>query len=95
MGKATDKGLVPHDDPMFFNGPEFYSGPKSSESLKKTPSNTAGAMQEQSGSANAPETEAEGKELGAHRIARFKHQNEQMRKQSEDLLRLIGSTTRQ
>jgi hypothetical protein len=43
-----------------------------------------GATQANSGSANAPETEAEGEELGARRIAKFKHQNEQMRKQSKD-----------
>lgn len=97
MGKATYKGLVPQDDPMFFNGPELFSRSKSSESLTNTPSNMAGATRANPSSTNAPETEteAEGKELGAHRIARFKHQNEQMRKQSEDLLRPIPCTTRQ
>jgi hypothetical protein len=84
MGKATYKGLVPKDDPMFSTGPELFSRPESSKSSTSTQTNTAGAMQANSDSANAPETEAEGKELGARRIARFKHQNEQMRKQSED-----------
>jgi hypothetical protein len=95
MGKATYKGLVPQDDPMFFNGTELFSRPKSSESLTNTPSNMVGATRANPSSTNAPETEAEGKELGAHRIARFKHQNEQMRKQSKDLLQPIPCKTKQ
>ena len=83
MGKATYKGLVPKDDPMFLTGPELYSRLGSNESSTNTPSDTAGAPPANSGSATAPETEADGKDLGARRIAKFKHQNEQMRKQSK------------
>ena len=83
MGKATYKGLVPQDDPMFSTGPELFSRPESNESLTNTPTDTAGATPANSNLANAPETEADGKDLGALRIAKFKHQNEQMRKQSK------------
>lgn len=38
------------------------------------------STQENSGSATESEKEADGKDLGAKRIARFKHQNEQLRK---------------
>lgn len=92
MGKATYKGLVPKDDPIFLTGPEFISRPRSSESSTTSASGTTGATQANSGSATAPETEADGKDLGARRIAKFKHQNEQMRKQSEDLLGPIRCT---
>lgn len=80
MGKATYKGLVPPDDPMFLTGPELYSRPESTESSQTSASDMAGASPANSSSANAPETEAEGKELGAKRLARMKHQNEQLRK---------------
>lgn len=83
MGKATYKGLVPKDDPMFSTGPELFSRPESNESSTNTPADTTGATPANSNSANAPETEADGKDLGARRIAKFKHQNEQMRKQSK------------
>ena len=77
MGKATYKGLVPPDDPMFSGGFEMFSRPESSRSSKTSASDKTGVTQDPS---NSVETEAEAKELGARRIARFKHQNEQFRK---------------
>lgn len=79
MGKATYKGLVPPDDLMFSGKPEMFSRPESSRSSKTTVSDTTGATPAPSSSV---ETEAEAKELGARRIARFRHQNEQLRKSS-------------
>jgi hypothetical protein len=80
MGKATYKGLVPRDDPMFSTGPEVFSRLGSSESLKSSQKSTSGETTVESSSAtDLPETEAEGKELGARRIARYKHQTEQFR----------------
>ncbi len=72
MGKATYKGLVPPDDPMFSNGPEMFSRPESKPSSMTSASDTTGVTPAQSSSV---ETEADGKELGALRIARYKHQN--------------------
>jgi hypothetical protein len=83
MEKATYKGLVPQDDPMFSTGPELFSRPESNESSTSSPTATSGVTQESSASATALETEADGKDLGARRIAKFKHQNDQMRKQSK------------
>ncbi len=37
MGRATYKGLVPPYDPMFSTGPELFSRPESSASLRNTP----------------------------------------------------------
>lgn len=54
MGKATYKGLVPPDDPMFSNGPEIFSCPESNESSTTPQNATTGATQDQSSSATAP-----------------------------------------
>jgi hypothetical protein len=77
MGKLTYKGLVPPDDPMFSSGPEMFSRPESRPSSMTSVRDTTGATPAQSSSV---ETEADGKELGALRIARYKHQNAQLRK---------------
>lgn len=79
MGKLTYKGLVPPDDPMFSGGYEMFSRPESSRSSTASVSDTTGATPAPSSSV---ETEAEAKELGARRIARFRHQNEQFSKRS-------------
>jgi hypothetical protein len=83
MGKITLEGPVPKDDPMFLTGPELISRPGSNESSTTSAIGMTAATQANSDSANAPETEADGKDLGARRIAKFKHQNEQMRKHSK------------
>jgi hypothetical protein len=81
MGKATYKGLVPRDDPMFSTGPEVFSRLGSSESSKTSPKGTSGeAPVESSSAAESLMTEAEERQEGALRIARFKFQNEQLRK---------------
>ncbi len=81
MGKLTYKGLVPRNDPMFSTGPEAFSRLGSSESSISSPKSTSGETPSESSSAtDLPETEAEGKELGARRIARYKHQTEQFSK---------------
>lgn len=41
MGKITWEGPVSPDDPMFSNGPEFFSRPESKPSTKNTPPNPA------------------------------------------------------
>ncbi len=54
MGKATYKGLVPQDDPMFSTGPEIFSRPESNESSTTSQKVTTGATHDQSSSAIAP-----------------------------------------
>ena len=77
MGKATYKGLVPPDDPMFSGGPQMFSRVESKPSPVTSVSVTAGATPVQS---SLVETQADGKEVGALRIARYKHQKEQFSK---------------
>jgi len=48
MGKVTDKGSVPPDDPMFFGGPRMFSPRPSSQSTKTSPSATGRATQSDS-----------------------------------------------
>lgn len=43
MGKATDLGLVPPDDPMFSSGPEVFSRLGSNGSSTNSASDTTGA----------------------------------------------------
>lgn len=69
MGKITLRGPVPKDDPMFSGGAELYSRAGSS-----APADAKRAQE--------PEVVDE-KADGEHRVAKFKHQNEQMRKQSK------------
>ena len=45
MGKATYKGLVPRDDPMFSGGVEIFSRLGSSKSSTTSAPSTAGATQ--------------------------------------------------
>ena len=51
MGKATFKGFVPPDDPMFSTGPEIFSRHESSASSPSSATSTDGATQDQSSSA--------------------------------------------
>jgi hypothetical protein len=81
MGKATYKGLVPRDDPMFSTGPEVFSHLGSSESLKTSPKGISGETPVNSDLSGEPSlAPEEEKQEGALRIARFKHQNEQLLK---------------
>lgn len=81
MGKATYKGFVPPDDPMFSTGPELISRRASTPSFETSPSATTGATRAMSDSAPS-ETEQDGKEQGALRLARWRHQNEQLKRKS-------------
>lgn len=80
MGKITFKGLVPKDDPMFSTGPQLFSRPGSSESSTTSASATAGTMPAASTSAKKDETTPDEKADGALRLAKFRHQNEQLKK---------------
>jgi hypothetical protein len=83
MGKLTIIGSLPPDHPIYSGGPEIFSRPESNKSSTTTANATAGETQDKSASAvNQPETEADGKELGALRLAKMKHQNAQLRKGS-------------
>jgi hypothetical protein len=79
MGKFTDKGLVPPDDPMFSTGPELFSRRGSSASSTTSASATDGATQAPSTSATkrAPESVNEQAD-GAYRLAKMQHQNKQL-----------------
>ncbi len=55
MGKATYKGLVPRDDPMFSTGPEVFSRLGSSESSRTSPKSTSGETPVESSSAIEPD----------------------------------------
>jgi hypothetical protein len=59
MGKATYKGLVPSDDPMFSGGPQMFSRPESKPSSMTSASDTTGATPEQSSSFATEAMEAE------------------------------------
>ncbi len=67
MGKITLEGFVPQDDPMFSSGPELFSPPEFSLSLKSSAIAKTGATQANSSSANAPETEQDGIRAEAQR----------------------------
>lgn len=80
MGKLTYKGFVPKDDPMFSTGPKLFSRRESTPSSPTSASATDGEMPAKSGSVET-ETEQDEKKQGALRLARWRHQNEQLKKQ--------------
>jgi hypothetical protein len=74
MGKATYKGLVPRDDPMFSTGPEVFSLLGSSESSSSSQKSTSGETPVESSSAVEPlmtETEEDGFRAQELRIAKL------------------------
>lgn len=72
MGKATYKGLVPKDDPMFSTGPELFSRSASNASSTNTPIDTDGTRQANSGPATEQVDE---KADGEFRIVKYLHRN--------------------
>jgi hypothetical protein len=83
MGKATYKGLVPKDDPMFSSGPELWSHPGYDKYSTSTPTSTDGETPEGSSQNYRPdETEEDNTRLGALRLRKMQHQSESFRIQS-------------
>lgn len=73
MGKATFKGFVPPDDPMFTGGFELFSIRPLSAFLATPPPTAAGAPQDVSAPPNAEvETEQDGIKAEALRRARVR-----------------------
>ena len=91
MVKIIDAGFKKPTDPDPFSGGfETYSPPRSMRSTNDTSATTSGAATRSPKEAptsdsrddldpNRPETEEDGERAGALRMARWKHQNAQLR----------------
>jgi hypothetical protein len=84
MGKATYKGLVPQDDPMFSTGSELFSRPAPNAFSTNAPREMDGARQANSGPATEQVDE---KADGEFRIAKYLHRNPEKMREALDNLR--------
>ena len=83
MGKITDLGLVPKDDPMFLNGPQLFSRRESNRSTTTSASATDGAAPAQTSKAPAQENLEKKRQL-AEKFAKMTP--EQLGKLYDDLM---------
>lgn len=84
MGKATYKGLVPKDDPIFSTGPELFSRPAWNASSTNSPSDKGETRQANSGPATEQVDE---KADGEFRIAKYLHRNPEKMHEALEKLR--------
>ena len=80
MGKIISRQSAGPDDPIFSGGLTTSSVPGSKKATKASPNDkdkTGDALHQD---VNRVETEEDGRQIAAQRIARFQHQNKQLLK---------------